>query len=177
MAFGKAFHTISQQRLIFTNTYWSLDRFYQSVVLSKGSCFFPWPLACGLYGVCCCQSIPSTLLTCWVSSAVKCGPLSVDLTEGTPNLSIISFNNTLDTSLALLVLCGNAPGHLEKVSVSTNRHLKPPFLESLKKSICPCFPGTFPFPIVPVWGLIPVWGLLLGLSDNGIKIRPYPFST
>lgn len=53
--------------------------------------------------------------TCWVSSAVKCGPLSDDITDGTQNFGIILFSNTLDISLALLVLHGNAPGHPEKV--------------------------------------------------------------
>lgn len=101
-----------------------------------------WPM----YGVWCCPSSPSTLLACWVSSAVKCGPLSDDITEGTPKLGIISFNRTLDASLALLVLHGNAPGHLEKVSVSTSRHLNPPFLGSLKEIKLPLFPRNISLP-------------------------------
>lgn len=37
------------------------------------------------------------------------------ITDGTQNFGIILFSNTLDISLALLVLHGNAPGHPEKV--------------------------------------------------------------
>lgn len=143
--------------------------------------FSTWPLPCGLYGVYNCQSIPSTLLTCWVSSAVNCGPLSDDITEGTPNLGIILFNNTLDTSLALLVLHGNAPGHLEKVSVSTNI----PFLGSLKKTNLPLFPRNISLLYCShlgfdscLWVIFKTYDTLFWyLSDNGLQIRSYPFST
>jgi len=54
--------------------------------------------------------------------AIKCQPLSDEITTGTPNLGISSCNSTLVTSLALLDQQGNASGHPEKVPVKTSSY-------------------------------------------------------
>ena len=125
---------------------WGQDRLaswpnFTTCSLIRWFIFSTWLLDFGLYGVCNSQSIPKSLLTCWMILAIKCQPLSDEITAGTPNLGIISCNSTLVTSLVLLVRQGNASGHPEKVSVKTSRYRNPPFLGSSEKSICHCCPG------------------------------------
>lgn len=53
-----------------------------------------------------------------------------------PNQGIISFNNVLVTSLALLVQQGKTSGYLENVSAKTNRYQYPSCQGNSEKSIC-----------------------------------------
>lgn len=81
-----------------------------------------FPLDCGLHRVCKSHLICKNFETSQIISTTKWGPLSDEIPSGTQNLGI-SFNNTITTSLALLVWHGKASGRSEKVSTITNKYL------------------------------------------------------
>ena len=91
---------------------------------------------------------PKLFLPCWTIFTIKGAPWLEDIVALTPNLGIISCNNTSATSLALQRECFWPPWK----GIGLNQHItKPSFFpgSSKQKTICHCCPGRFPFLIGP----------------------------
>ena len=67
----------------------------------------------------------SSCKNCWVTFTTNKGALLLWRWRGNPNLGIISFRSTLDTSVAFCFLVGKASFHSAKVSIKTSQYLKP----------------------------------------------------
>ena len=79
------------------------------------------PLVAGCYGADVIRRIPLDLMKAWNSSELTCGPLSLTICSGIPNLA----NRSCRTSKVLLVvveLTGISSGHLLCASTTTKNN-------------------------------------------------------